>query len=367
MGRELSGMARGTLLWVPMARWRVRFLIAGFGSIGRRHFRNLQALGYNDLLIWRARGRAAPPDESAAQGALVFRDLEAALAQRPDVVIVANPTSLHLPVSRAALRHGSHVLIEKPIADSLDGLSELLELAERQGLTLMVGYNLRFHPHIRLMKQLVADGAVGTVYSARVEAGQYLPDWHPWADYREGYSARADLGGGVVLDLSHELDYIIWLLGQPRTVTAMVEQVSPLEIDTEDLAEILIRFESGAVAGVHLDYLQRSGRRSCQLIGETGTILWDEAAGLVKLFSCRTGAWQEFPLPPGTDDNQTYLEELEHFVDCVRRGVRPLITGQEGRAVLKVALAAKSAARTGLAVGLSAADASALPSSMARE
>src|SRR5262249_47206669 len=157
-------------------------------------------------------------------------ELAEALRQHPDVVMVTNPTSLHVETACQALEAGAHVLGEKPLGSSLEGVPALLERAHQIHRALAVAYNPRFHPRVQRMKELVNAEAIGKIVSARAEASEYLPDWHPWEDYRQSYSGRRDLGGGAVLTFSHELDTVCWLLGPPKRLTALAAHVSRLEI-----------------------------------------------------------------------------------------------------------------------------------------
>ena len=216
----------------------VRVLIAGLGSIGRRHLRNLLRLGVDDILLYRT--RPDPPEE--APELPVFTDLSLALAARPDVVIVSNPTSHHLRVAVPAAEAGCHLFIEKPLSHSWAGVDELLATVRRRGLITLMGFDLRFDPGLRTIRGLLADGRIGRVVGVQAQVGQYLPDWHPWEDYRRGVSARVEAGGGVILDLIHELDYLTWLLGPASSVACFADRVSGLEIETEDTAAMLLRF-----------------------------------------------------------------------------------------------------------------------------
>src|SRR3954469_18236676 len=187
----------------------VRVLISGLGSIGRRHLRNLLRLGVGDILLHRTR----PDPLEEAPELPVFTDLARALAERPDVVIVSNPTAHHLRVAVPAAEAGCHLFIEKPLSHSWDGVEELLATIRGRKLIAMMGFDLRFEPGLRRIKGLLAGGAIGRVTAIQAQVGQYLPDWHPGEDYRRGVSARKETGGGVILDLIHELDYVTWLVG----------------------------------------------------------------------------------------------------------------------------------------------------------
>lgn len=326
-------------------------LVVGSGSIGRRHMRNLRALGIQRLA-------ACDPDPDrlepmvAELGIQAFADFKEALtATNPDVVFVCTPPVFHVPQALQAVQAGAHVFVEKPLSHTLDGVDELIAKAEAHQRVVQVGYNLRFHPGLRKVRQLLSDGAIGRILWARVEVGQYLPDWRPWQDYRQSYTACRDLGGGIILDASHELDYIIWLLGTPVELTCMAAKVSNLEVDVEDCATVLLRFASGAQADVHMDFVQRGYARFCKLVGERGTIIWDYPANQVRTYQASVNAWEVITYD--FDGNNMYVAELEHFLDCVSRAATPLIDLKQAKRVLRVALAAKTSAEKGRLVVIS--------------
>jgi predicted dehydrogenase len=293
---------------------------------------------------------AAQPE--APGFAAEYVNLDQALAdQRPDVVLVTNPTNLHIATACTALRAGAHVLVEKPLGGSMHGVAELLETARANGRQLMVGYNLRFHPGLARLKALLEAGAIGRIVSARAEAGEYLPGWHPWEDYRAGYSAQRELGGGAVLTLSHELDALCWLLGPPLRMTALAAHASSLEIDVEDVAEIALEFESGALGSVHMDYVRRPPRRTIEVVGELGVMRWEFERNRLELYDLNAGQWRIEQGDARFERNKMYLDELRHFAACVRGDLaRPLIDGEQGAAVLAIALAVLGSVRDGRAV-----------------
>ena len=172
----------------------MRFLIAGLGSIGRRHLRNLALLGERDIILFRTH-RSTLPDEEL-DGYPVEIDLAAALARQPDAVIVSNPTALHMDVAVPAARAGCHLLLEKPVSHNLAHMTELQQVLHYSGKQALVGYQFRFHPGLQQAKRLLEQGAIGNPLSVRAHWGEYLPGWHPWEDYRRAYSALPELGGG---------------------------------------------------------------------------------------------------------------------------------------------------------------------------
>jgi predicted dehydrogenase len=232
-------------------------------------------------------------------------------------------------------------------------VADLLEQANQRKRQLMVGYNLRFHPGLMRVKELVEQQAIGKLVSARAEVGEYLPDWHPWEDYRRGYSARRDLGGGPVLTFSHELDSLCWVLGAPSRVMCMATHASSLEVDTEDVAELVLQFSDGPLASVHVDFARRPPRRSLEIVGEEGVLRWEYDEGRVLHYAPATRQWRVEEGDRRLERNCMYLAELRHFVSCVRGEIaRPLIDGGQGAAVLAIALAGLRSSATGCAIDL---------------
>jgi predicted dehydrogenase len=326
-----------------------RWLIAGCGSIGKRHLRNLRHLGVDDIVVFDEREDRR--QEAAEQWNVQTTDnLEAGL-EGASVAVICTPTHLHVQGALTAARAGCHLFIEKPLADSIEGVDLLLEEVVRRRLHTLVGCNFRFHPAMREMKRLVAEGVAGRLVSARAQFGHYLPDWHPWEDYRRGYSARREMGGGVVLDRIHELDYVRWLMGNVTEVCAFSGKLSSLEIDSEDTAEILLRFESGAFGSVHLDYVRRDRDCRLEIIGEEGTLEWSYQGHAVSWYLGVDGqrrhlAWPDY------DPNNMYLDEMRHFLAVLEGRERSAQDVCEARSVLQIALAAKqsSADRTVVAL-----------------
>jgi predicted dehydrogenase len=315
-------------------------LVAGAGSIGRRHLANLKSLGFTRLAACDPH-----PERLEYVGSQLqvegFATIEAGLESfHPEVVMVCTPPVHHVSQAMQALRCGAHVFIEKPLSDRLDGVEELRGEAESRGLIAQVGYNLRFHPPIQKLKHLVDEAAVGKILWAHVEAGGYLPDWRPWQDYRKSYTARRELGGGILLDGSHEIDYVMWLFGAPQELACMAGHVSQLEVNVEDCATILLRFPDGTRADVHVDFMQRFYTRQCTLAGTEGKLHWDFTENAVQIM--RPGKEVEV-LKYDCEVNRMYMAELEHFLECVQSGVRPRFGLEDAILTLRVALAARRA------------------------
>lgn len=318
------------------------FLIAGSGSVGRRHYENLVGLGAGDVAFYRT-GHRDP--HAPAPAAPAIYDLELALACRPRAVLVCNPTSEHLATALAAVRAGAHVLIEKPVADRLEGTDELASEIRRRAVVALVGFQYRFHPALQQVKRWLGSHAIGEVVSGSVRWGEHLPSWHPGEDWRAGYAARADLGGGAVRTLCHPFDYLRWLLGEADWVSAESSNRA-LSLDVEDTAHVTLRFVSGALVSVSLDYLRRPREHAFELVGTRGRVSWSESDGVAELHPAQEPA-DVFVPHPGQSRNTMFLAEMRHFLDCIEGHAAPLCPIEDGIAALELATAALESARCG--------------------
>lgn len=315
------------------------FLIVGCGSIGKRHIGILNSLGVGEIDIVDPSKARREEVVSGFNVKKAFEAFDEALKEKNKykAVFVCTPTSLHVPVAIAAAESGSHIFLEKPVSNNLEGVERLKKLLDENGLTLMVGYHLRFHPALKKVEELVHEQRIGHIYSVRAECGQYLPDWHPWEDYRKFYMSKKDLGGGAILDLSHELDCMRWLFGEVEEVGAIVDTISDLEIDSDDIAGLLLRFQNRIIATVHLDLLQRTYRRTCQIIGEKGTIFWDYTEKTIRVYLADTG-WETFEYQE--DKDSLYVNEVRHFLKCLEGKDLPPVDLESGVNTLKIVLGA---------------------------
>ncbi len=324
----------------------VTVLVIGCGSIGRRHAR-----------LWVERlgpGAVKVADQDAARARALADELgiqatagpEAGPIESNRLALVCTPHLTHVPVALEAARAGYHLFIEKPICLDPDEAAQLQAEVRRRDLRCLVACNMRFHPAIVWLRDLAISGGLGEIYSARALFGQYLPDWRPQADYREFYSARADQGGGVLMDCIHELDYITWLMGPVRELTAHAARVSDLEIDVEDLAEVTLVFDRGRTAQIHLDGLDRYKRRSCQLVGSKATAVWESSDRFPEqarfgLFDPDMGRWNRWTETIDNDD--MFRRQIDHVLACLSGDEEPLLDLAGGLYDVSLVVAARRA------------------------
>jgi len=328
-------------------------LLVGFGSIGRRHLTNLGRLGVKDWAVVHTGAGTLPFDPPADMR--VYPTLARALAsERPDFALVTNPTALHVSTAIACAEHGCDLLLEKPISNSLDGIDELVDAVERNGVSVLIGFQFRFHPAFRRIRELLDAGVVGAPEHVRVTWGEYLPDWHPWEDWRHGYAARPELGGGAHHTISHPFDYLRMLLGEPLDVRASLATAHPLGLDVAESVDAQIRFAGDVDATVHLDYWSRPQIHRLEMTCESGSIVWDYLAGRLATWSTTRPEWRTEDVPGIDRRDELFVDLATHFLDVVRGHARPVCTLRDGvHAVTLASAIEESSARDGARISLS--------------
>ena len=327
------------------------YLVIGSGSIAKRHIGNLKKLFASARVgCISASGRILSA-EDVGDDTQIYRSMNDALADKPVLAIVASPAPSHLDYAVQLLDRNVPVLIEKPLCDSLDGFSAHRDVLLAHKAQIEIAYNLRFMSSALKFKALLDARCVGVIRSVSVDVGQYLPDWRPASDYRKNVSARRELGGGVLLELSHELDYLRWLFGEFETAYCVARNTAALEIDVEDTVDALLVRVDQLVVNVHMDFLQRSPVRICKVIGQEGTLIWDVLNNSITLHSGRDQQHVLFE-DPGYDRNNMYLDQLRHFVHVAQGTASPVIGLEDGLQTLQLVEAMKKSSATGQVVNI---------------
>lgn len=333
----------------------MKILICGLGSIGQRHLRNLRKFNKENLEIAAYRSRnfkiiiseklEAKFDEKPEDHFNIksFNSLEESFLWKPDLVFVTNPISLHIKTAILAAKNKANIFIEKPLDASLDGLEELKKLVQKNNLKAMVGYQMRYHPAYQRIKEEIVNKKLGELISADFHFGEFLPGMHPYEDYKDSHASRRDQGGGVIGCLSHEIDLAYWLFGMPKSIFALGGHLSNLQMDVEDTADIILRFENNNKVfpvHVHLDFLQSPLRRFTHIVGDNGTILFNYVTNTLEI-KYRDNISPEIINFKEFNRNDMFVYELDDLFSSINESKNSPISIKEGEDVVKICMAAK--------------------------
>jgi len=317
-------------------------LVVGYGSIGKRHIENLSI--FSNLQIFVCTNRKYDSFLKNKQ-CKIFTSLDDCIKEKPDIAFIANTTNLHVKTAIKLANANIPLFIEKPLSNSTKDIKILLNIIKKKKLVTMMGCVLRFHPAIKKIKEIISENKIGKIISVHAENGSFLPDWHSDEDYKKSYASLNDLGGGVVLTNIHELDYLYWFFGNVNEVFSITGKFSDLEIDSEDLSSILLRFKNNIIAEVHLDYFQKPSVRNCKIVGTHGTVYWDSSINNVQLYDVNKKKWINKLKLKNYDVNDMYIDEIKHFFKCVHTGEKSINSIEEGAKILNMAIAVKKSSK----------------------
>lgn len=316
----------------------MRFLVIGCGSIGRRHTKNLLSLGHKVCVYDANQERMGSLVKECGVSVYDFKSKHKAF----DAWVVCTPPVYHIPFAFEALEHNAHIFIEKPLSHNLDKVDELFDRATNENRVVQVGYQFRFNEGLKLMKKLIDEKHIGKLQTVEAVFSKWLLDWHPYEDYRNLYTCHLDQGGGILLDASHEVDYVLWLVNNTvKKVDCIAERASNLETDVEDIADMKVEFENGVRASIHLDMLRHEHARYCMVLGSEGTMIHNFLQTPRKI-DCALShhGLHSYPIP----ENDPYLDEMKHFIAHIESGKIPQNSLVSAKRTLEIVLAAKQSA-----------------------
>ena len=322
-----------------------RILIVGSGSIAKRHLEIAKFLiPDSEVKVFSIHGKRE------INSRLLISSEPDALDFKPTIAVIANPSSMHLPIAKSLAVSGVHLLVEKPISNDLNGVRDLLNECKNSKSVLTVGYNLRFSDSLNHFKDALEKNLIGKPLIVNCEVGSFLPNWRTDSDYKNSVSAKRNLGGGVLLELSHEIDYLEWIFGSIHWARATIMRQSSLKIDVEDSALLTLGIEnssnSNLVATLNMDFIRHDYVRNCLVVGELGSLKWDGIKHEVSLFEKDAKDWKVlFSSKKSIDD--TYIEEWKDFLHCIETGDSPRVSGVDGFKTLQVIEAIRLSAPSG--------------------
>jgi len=324
-----------------------KILIVGAGSAGTRHLNIAKAL-FPKATVALLTNRSSIDSDLSPD--MHFVDSKDAVSFQPDIAVISGAASSRIEVCTLLANSGVHLLIEKPISNTTKGVADLIEICQAKKLVLAVGYNLRFNASLIAFRESLNSQVIGKPLLVNCEVGQFLPSWRENIDYRQSVSSKQELGGGVLLELSHEIDYLTWVFGKINWVRATVMKQSSLEIDVEDSAFLTLGIENlnnpNLVANLSMDFIRHDFKRSCVVVGEKGTLKWDGVSQEVSLLLKDESLWKLLS-KTNNSANDSYTNEWNDFVSCIDSGNRPRASGIDGLNALEVIESALESAPTG--------------------
>jgi len=329
----------------------VKFLVVGLGSMGKRRIRNLQVLQAGEIVAYDVReDRRA--EARQLHGVEVVTSFDAGMGGNPDIVIISTPPHQHLEYAAAALAAGKRFFTEFTWPGTPDRLDVLID-AEQQRFVGAPSCTMRFHPSVQVLKELVRSGRIGKVLCLTYHSGIALPQWHPWEDYHSFYVASKEKGGGRE-QVMFELDWIRWVFGEIRSVSGYVRKLSTFEIDTYDVYQCGLEFESGAIGSMVVDLIQADINRTAKLMSEEAVALWDWKSRGVRVYLGRERRWEEFPEGGfrGYNVEQMYVDEMHHFLRAVQGEEVYMHSYREEKRLVEVVSAIEQSSATGAKVVL---------------
>ena len=309
----------------------MKALVVGCGASGRRHISNLlQLKNIGSISVYTKNKECL----KGLKGDGKINIINALDNIEADFALIANETYRHIDTALFLAAKGMDLFIEKPLSYNQDKADELKEIAKKKKIKIFVGYNLRYLGAMKYVKDRLSEKIIGDIYFAKIEVGQFLPLWRPDRDYRDSYSASKAKGGGVALDLSHEVDYMRYLFGDPCNWKVMKARVGKLEIDSEDMFEGIYRYDNDFICNVHMDYLQKDKRREIRIVGSEGMLSCDLIGKSIRI----NKGDKETVINDRDmfDIDRTYMDELMHFIKAIEKDMVPDITLDDGINALKL-------------------------------
>ena len=319
----------------------MKILIVGFGSIGKRHMRNILSKKKINVIICSKRKDLKFQEKNIK----IVKTVDQGIAEKPDMAFVTNETSYHINVATKLANAGIDLFIEKPLSSSENGIKQLKKIIKQKGIITLIGCDHRFHPCIKKIKEIIDKKQLGRIMSVQVESSSLLSDWHPYEDYRKGYSAKEELGGGIAMTMTHELDFLRWFFGEIKEIFSITKKISELEITADDISTMTMVFENNIIGELHLDYFARPQFKSCKIKSTKGTLYWNSDENSVKIFYNKQNKWKTIFQEKKFERNQMFVKELEYFLKCVKNREYSFNDINDGEKIVQVILGAKKSSR----------------------
>ena len=314
-------------------------LIVGLGSIGNRHARNLITLGYKNIDIFRTlKNKTNYPKLKNVK--VLSNFYKAINSKKYNLIILANPTSEHINYAIKVAQKKTNIYIEKPLSHSFKNIKIFEKLVKKNKTKIMIGCQLRYHPGLIFIKNFLKKNKLGKIFSVTSDVGEHLPFWHPNEDYKKSYASKKNLGGGVILTLIHEIDYLYWLFGEFKSVYATGGKLTKLKINVEDTVVSNILTKKRVPISLRMDYWRNPPTRTLNIVGEKGQIFWNYyKKQTIVIYNNRKKIIKK--LPKNWNRNTMFIDITRDFISNILKNKKTRIPLKDGIYTLKIALALK--------------------------
>lgn len=338
-----------------------KILFIGLGGAGQRHLRVFKSLlpSYVEFSTYRSTNRTpllnpnfSVNTETSLQkqyDLIIFNSIEQGFNNKPDLVVISTPTSLHYEVAKEAAERNINIFIEKPFSHNLDGFKDFENCIYESNLTFFVSFQRRFHPFLKRIKEIIENGVLGKIITANFNVASYVPDWHPYENFKQLYACKAELGGGVLLTEIHELDLCLWYFGLPKYVNCIGGNYSNIKLDVEDTAHITLDYADYSVQ-VNLCFMQKHNRRDLYIAGTNGYVEWNASGNTFKFINYVNGN-EEVLCEPNYTNDEMFISQAEYFL----KGFKKLNNQRYlelAKGTLEMVQAAKESIKTGSKVSI---------------
>jgi predicted dehydrogenase len=292
----------------------MKILVVGFGSIGKRHIMNLQKISDNFYI--EVFDEDQTKLEEIEKMNIKIANSNSIDSEQYDCVLICTPPITHVDLAIRALKNNSNVFIEKPLSYNLERLNELIHLRNEKNLLVFVGYTFRFNKGLNHIKKMVEEKKFGNILHVSSYFGQFLPDWRPNQNFKESYTLKKELGGGIVLDSSHELDYLTWIFGKPESIQSNYVPTDILPSSAEAICDVILKFSNNLLATIHVDFVRRKYKRTLEILTENSIVEWSLGDNILKIFNVESDSSEIISSQETIND--MYVEELKHVIDCIK-------------------------------------------------
>jgi predicted dehydrogenase len=326
----------------------MKFLIVGLGSMGKRRIRNLQYLKAGTIIGFDTREDRRNEAEKK-YNVQTFADFDKAMQEHPDALVISTPPDLHTKYALAAAASNKHFFIEASVVD--EGMDELINVCRGKKIVAAPSCTMRFNSSIQKIKEIVDSGEIGRPLAFSYHSGQYLPDWHPWEDYRKFYVAKKETGAAREI-VSFELVWLTWIFGNISTVSCLKGKTSILDIDIDDIYQIIMKFRNGVFGHMQIDIISRVADRSCKIFAEKGVVFWNWGED-IRVYTAKDKQWKSYREETGTSvegytekiKEEPYIQEMSSFIKAINKEEAYPYTLEEDKSVLEMLYAAEKSSR----------------------